>query len=239
MTIYTLYLESGPRRRKTMVHVPDLLGCIAQGETTEAALAATPNAIRQYLRFLQRHGAPVDPEATFTANITEHVMEGNWLGNGDPIPGFSVDFQPLEVEAQRLYLTRLAWIQSATLDQIRDLSNEQLVKEPEGKCRSIFLILEHVAGSHMEYLRLQVGKVESMNEAFQAIQPEITSLPDALSNLWQISNLRLEALTENERQRSVLHGQVTWTARRCLRRMLEHSWEHLQEIAERVDRQVN
>ena len=48
---YALYLESGPRRRKTMVHVLELLGCIAQGPTTEKALAATPEAIRAYLRF--------------------------------------------------------------------------------------------------------------------------------------------------------------------------------------------
>lgn len=58
---YALYLESGPRRRKTMVHVLDLLGCIAQGPTTEAALEATSAAIRAYLRFLQRHGEAVKP----------------------------------------------------------------------------------------------------------------------------------------------------------------------------------
>ena len=239
MTVYALYLESGPRRRKTMVHVPELLGCIARGETTEAALAAAPNAIRKYLTFLQRRGEPVDPEATFTANIVEHVMQGFWLGNGDPTPGFSFDFHPLEASALHLYLTRLDWIQRGTLDLVAGLSNEQLLAEPEGKGRSIFHILEHVAGSHKEYLRMQVGTLEGANEALQAIGTDRATLPVALDHLWQISRLRLEALTENERQQSVPHGQVTWTARRCLRRMLEHSWEHLLEIAERLDRQVS
>jgi len=48
MTEYALYLESGPRQRKTMVHVLDLLGCIAPGPTTADALAVTPDAIRAF-----------------------------------------------------------------------------------------------------------------------------------------------------------------------------------------------
>jgi predicted RNase H-like HicB family nuclease/uncharacterized damage-inducible protein DinB len=239
MTIYALYLESGPRQRKTMVHLPDLLGCIARGDTTEAALAATPNSIRIYLQFLQRRGEPVDPQATFTAHVVEHVMEGSWLGNGDPTPGFSFDFHPLEPADLQLYLIRLGWIQSSTLDLVRGLSTGQLVAEPQEKGRSIFQILEHVAGSHKEYLRMQVGAVAGINDALHAIQPDGATLPFALEALWGISRLRLEALTESERVQFIPHGQVTWTARRCLRRMLEHSWEHLLEIAERTGGQVS
>lgn len=65
MATYRLFLESGPRRRKTMVHVPDLLSCVAVGPTTEEALTATPAAIRAFLHFLRRHGEPVDPDAPF------------------------------------------------------------------------------------------------------------------------------------------------------------------------------
>jgi predicted RNase H-like HicB family nuclease len=239
MTVYALYLESGPRRRKTMVHVPDLLGCIARGETSEAALAITPNAIRIFLQYLQQHGEPVDPEATFTPQIAGHVMEGSWLGNGDPTPGFSFDFQPLEKKALLLYLTRLGWIQRSMSDSVANLSNDQLLVEPPGQGRSIFHILDHVAGSHKEYLRMQVGKVEGINEALAAIRPDRDALPAALDHLWQISRLRLEALTETECQQFVPHGQVTWTARRCLRRMLEHAWEHLLEINERLGTGIN
>ncbi|MFQ5858733.1 MAG: hypothetical protein ACE5LU_24285 [Anaerolineae bacterium] len=144
---YALYLESGPRRRKTMVHVLELLGCIARGPTTEAALEATPGAIRAYLRFLQRHGEAARPEDAFTTVVTEHVMEGAWLGNGDPTPGFSPDFQPLGAEDLDLYLRRLAWLQADMLQLICDLPREQLLAEPEGRGRSIYGILEHVAES--------------------------------------------------------------------------------------------
>jgi len=45
MTTYDLYLESGPRRKKTMVYVLDLLGCMANGLTTEEALARAPSTL--------------------------------------------------------------------------------------------------------------------------------------------------------------------------------------------------
>jgi predicted RNase H-like HicB family nuclease len=53
---FNLYLESGPRRRKTMVHVLALPGCIATGPTTEEAIENVPSGIRARLEFLRRHG---------------------------------------------------------------------------------------------------------------------------------------------------------------------------------------
>ena len=64
---YGLYLESGPRRQKTMVHVPDLLGCMAVGPTTEAALAVTPDAIRAYLESLRKDGEPIPADPKFSS----------------------------------------------------------------------------------------------------------------------------------------------------------------------------
>jgi len=52
-----------------MVHVLDLLGCIAQGPTTEEALQATPEAIHLFLGFLHRHGEKVKSEAEFKTKI--------------------------------------------------------------------------------------------------------------------------------------------------------------------------
>jgi hypothetical protein len=54
VTVCRVFVESGPKRRKTMVHVTDLLGCIAQGPTTEDALEATPEAIHTFAAFSPR-----------------------------------------------------------------------------------------------------------------------------------------------------------------------------------------
>ena len=110
MTTHALYLESGPRRRKTMVHVLDLLGCVAVGPTTEDALAATPDAIRAYRRFLHRHGEPVDPDAPFETQVVEHVTEGTWLGNGSPYLVFGPDLEPITDAEIETYLRRFQWL---------------------------------------------------------------------------------------------------------------------------------
>ena len=236
MTEYALYLESGPRRKKTMVHVLDLLGCIAQGPTTEAALEATPQAIRAYLRFLRRYGQAVDPDEPFLTAVAEHVTEGGWLGNGDPTPGFGPDFQPLSADDLSTYLRRLSGLQADLLELASDLPTERLATEPEGGGRSIYRILEHVAESHSVYLRYLVGKVDGLSEALRAVQQGPEGLFPALVQVWQIAGGRLEVLSDEERTRKVGHGQVTWTAHRALRWMLEHAWEHRVEIAERLGR---
>ncbi|MGH2617646.1 MAG: type II toxin-antitoxin system HicB family antitoxin, partial [Thermomicrobiales bacterium] len=98
MMNYDLYLESGPRRRKTMVHVLDLLGCVAVGLTTEDAIAAAPEAIRAYRRFLHRYGESIDLDASFDTRVAEHITEGEFIGNGSPYILFGPDWEPLTEE---------------------------------------------------------------------------------------------------------------------------------------------
>ncbi len=234
MIEYGLYLESGPRRRKTMVHVLDLLGCVTRGPTTEEALDATPDAIRAFLRFLQRHGEQVEPEADFCTVVVEHVMEGPWLGNGNPAGGFGPDFEPLEPAEQAILLRRLGWLQSDMLRLIDGMPPAELAAEPEGKGRSIHRILEHVVESQCAYLRAALGKVEGLAYAMRAVRQGPQALPIALAGVWEITDARLEQMTEPERALLIQRGQVAWTARRALRRMLEHGWEHLVEVAARV-----
>ena len=222
MMEYALYLESGPRQRKTMIHVLDLLGCIAQGPTTEAALEATPQAIREYLGFLQRHGETVEPETDFATVVAVHVIEGSWIGNGDPATGFGPDFQPLRIEGLAVYLQRLDWLKIDLLRLIGGLTPEQMLTEPEDGSRSIYHILEHRAESQGSYLRMIVGKVDGLPEALRAVQAGPQTVPAALTRQWQIIIARLERMSETERNQPAQHGQLTWTARRELRRMLEH-----------------
>jgi predicted RNase H-like HicB family nuclease/uncharacterized damage-inducible protein DinB len=230
MREYTLYLESGPRQRKTMVHMPEILGCIAQGATVEEALEATPQSIRAYLHFLKRHGVAVDPDAAFSTTIAEHVMEGHWLGNGDPTPGFKPDFQPVTADEVETYLCRGDWMLEELLAAVSRLTPEQIAAEPEGSGRSISRILEHVAESQCVYLRMAIGKVEGLHEALHAAIAD----PHGLRGLWDVTRHRWEGLSAVEREAQVPHGQVTWTARRGLRRTLEHEWEHLLEIESRI-----
>lgn len=229
LTEYPLYVETGPKKRKTVVHVLGLLGCIAQGPTTDEALENTPEAIREYLRFLKRHGEDVDPDKEFTTTVGELNLEGNFFGTS----GWKPDFDPLSEDDLKLHLRRLEWMQNDLLELVGELTPDQLAEKPESG-RPIGQILQHVAGAHSEYVRLTVGRIEGASALIRRAEKEPETVLGVLDELWALTNPRLHEMTETERTQQVPHGQTVWTARRGLRRMLEHNWEHIQEIRSRL-----
>jgi len=234
MTEYALYLESGPQHKKTMVHVLDLLGCIAQGPTTAAALAATPGAIRTYLRFLQQHGEAFDPDAAFSTTVAEHVTAGKWLANGDPDGGFGPDFGLLSAADLQRDLRRLAWIGADLGALLRTIPAAQLDTAPPGSGRPIRRIVAHISEAHGAFVRSTVGAVDGLRPALNAVSQGPTDLASSVVRVFEVAAPRLAAMTELERTQQIMHGGRTWTARRGLRVMLEHAWQHLQEIAARL-----
>ncbi len=245
MPAYVLYIESGPKRRKTQVHVLQLLGCIAQGATTDEALANTPDAIRPFLRF---NGKPVP--ASITTTIAQHVTEGSWIGQGDPQPGFPPDFEPLTAADLKTYVARFRAIHARLLELVAPLTPKQLAAVPADGHRSIHQILDHVGGAQANYLRYQVGAVEPLSAALRDLRrasiwtqprpqpnpaPDVPDIREALRAIVDVTADRLSKLSAAERTKLVSHGEVTWSAHRCLRRCLEHGWEHLLEVSERLN----
>ena len=233
MTLYNLYLESGPKHKKTMVHIFDLLGCVAAGPTTEKALESTPEAIRTYLRFLQRHGVDVDSAQDIQLQIAQHITEGEWLGHGSPYVVFQADLEPLTAHELEKYIKHLQWSRQELLLLIDGLSEEQLAKEPQQKGRPIRSILEHVFGAEYSYVR-NLGKLEGVRGP-----GSIEHLPkdELLARMEQMRIAEIEKLRSfslQELSEVVVHGKQTQTVRRMLRRMLEHEWEHLVELKERL-----
>ncbi len=232
MTEYALYLESGPQHKHTMVHVLDLLGCVVQGVTTEDALAATPDGIREFLRFLKRHGDNVDPEAAFTTKVEQHVIKSSSI-QGNPPDGFPPDFEPFSASELKQLVERLGWLRKEATTLVGQFeSGEMASKPPEG--RAAAKIMEHVTDSSATYLRYAVGKVPGLPEATRGVR-ENGGYSVALKRYWKVDGERWAALSEAERSKRVPHGQQTWTARRGLRRALEHQWEHFEELRARLN----
>jgi uncharacterized damage-inducible protein DinB/predicted RNase H-like HicB family nuclease len=233
MTTFDLYLESGPRRKKTMVHVLALLGCIANGPTTDEALARTPAAIGAFQRFLARHGEPVDLAQPIETRIAAHIMEGVWLGNGDPSIVFEPDLLPLTADDGERFIARLEWMGAEMNDLLGDLSPDQLVeKPPEG--RPIQTILEHILESEYSYV-YAFGRLEELPALGSIVEKRQGNLLSWLGVVRAKEIERLRALTDQERSEPFIHWKYTRTARKVMRRMLEHQWEHLLELKERIE----
>ena len=233
MTTYALYLESGPRRRKTMVHVIDLLGCVAVGPTTEDALAATPAAIRAYRHFLHRHGEPVEPDAPIETRVVEHVTEGEWLGNGSPYVVFGPDLEPVTDDEIETVLRRCHWLREELASWAATRTAEQLDAPPDGGGRPARAVLLHVLGATGGYLSAALSSEPGFSAVHGAAERGELGLAEALRRTAAMAAERVRATTPEERAAVRELPKGPRTLRKALRRLLEHDWEHLAELSRR------
>lgn len=229
---YELYVESGPKRRKTMVHVFDLLGCVAVGPTTGEAIAVTPAAIRAYRRFLVRHGRACSPDEPFETRVAEHITEGDWLGNGSPYITFGPDLDPMTAEEVATYLYRFAWLREELADWAETQRDADLDAPPAGGGRTARAVLLHVLGA--AYLASILGSAPGFSALHGAAERRELSLAEALRQGAALAAKHVNAAPVEVR--SLLREHPTQgprTLRRALRRTLEHDWEHRAELARR------
>ncbi len=232
-TAYALHLESGPQRKKTLAHILDLLGCVVQGDTNDEAVAAAPDAIRAYLRYLGRHGEKIDPNEKIETRVAEHNTEG--LFSGQAI--WPQDLKPLAPAALTRYVRWLDWSRADLLALVKGIDEKGLRVKP-AKGRSLREILLHVLGADKSYVYALVGPLKSMGEPTNAADRGDLDLRIALSEARAAAIDRLKSLTPAERARVRRSGQSTYSAHRVIRRMLEHEWEHRSEIAARLGREA-
>ena len=233
MTTYDLFLESGPKRRKTMVHVLALLGCVAVGPTTDAALAATPEAIHAYMRFLLRLGEDVDPEEAIATRVAEHVSEGYFLGNGSPNVLFGPDLEPLtDGEVARL-LRRFTGMSDELASWAATQSDTALDAIPPAGGRPTREVLRHVLAARGSYLSAALGGSQGIGRIATAAERGEVSLPVAFAESAERLMAVVMAATPRQRAnpRQLPSGPKTF--RQALRRLLEHEWEHLAELSRR------
>ena len=226
MKAYDLYLDSGPMKKSTYIHVPSVAGCIARGPTTDEALGNAPDAIRAYLRFLARHGEKADPKAPFRTRVAQHATDGQWPGNG---AGFlPTDTSPLSQREGDALMARLGALHGDLRQLTGDLSSRQLDAKPS-RGRPIRQILQHLCGEG-GYLRGVSGASRLQREVEQGRLQQL----DALDRLFELKSERLRAMTKDECEGVIMRGQSPWSVRAAMRRMLEHAWEHYAEISERL-----
>jgi predicted RNase H-like HicB family nuclease len=224
MKTYDLYVQSGPMRKKTYIHVPSLRGCMLMHHTTADALDAAPNAIRTYLGYLQRHGERVDAKAAFKVRVAEERLDGGFLGSGFYDP----DTQPLTKTESTRALKWLGWLHNDLRRVTEPLTPSRLAAKPP-KGRPIRQILTHVCVEGA-YLRAVPGASRIQREADEGK----TDPRDALDRLLVLETERLHAMSDEERTTVRQAGQSPWSANAATRRMLEHGWEHYLEICVRL-----
>jgi predicted RNase H-like HicB family nuclease/uncharacterized damage-inducible protein DinB len=233
VTIYELYVESGPKRRKTMVHVPALLGCIATGGTTDEALEAAPDAIRRYLRFLRRHGEAEHPDRQIETVVRQHVTQGDWLGNGSPYLVFDWDLAPISEREIEAALRHFLWARGDLSAWAAAQSQEALDAEPAGSGRPARAVILHLLGA-AGYLSAALGGMKGYSAIHTQAERGLMPLDEALLCVAEKVAVDVHAATPEQRVAIIERPKDVRTLRKGLRRTLEHDWEHYTELARRT-----
>ena len=230
---FDVYVETGPKHRKSMTHVLALPGTIASGDTLEQALDNTRAAILERVVFLRRHGdKPRNPEPIELVVAEEDTTTG-FIGFAAAT--FQPDLEPIpKPELERL-VRQAEWAREEMLDAARAQRGGLRGAPPgKGRRRSPGEILAHVAGAERAYLNSVVGPVDGLNAAIKTIEANPDDPWDALAHARELLLARIRGMTQEERTGVFKRGKEQRTARRMMRRTLEHEWEHVFELRSRL-----
>jgi predicted RNase H-like HicB family nuclease len=229
---FDLYLESGPQQKRTWIYVPSLPGTVAFGPTTDQAIENTPGAIRDRVAFLRRHGEDMPDPEPIELNVAQHIVERAMLGFGQQT--FPSDRQPLTAAEAARQLRWAEWSREELVAAARAQTTPLTAPPPAGG-RSAAAILSHVAGAEWAYVSANLGTLPGASAAMGAIERAGDDPWAALASERETVMARLRAMTPDELARVVeREGKPPRSARRMMRRFLEHEWEHVLELRARL-----
>lgn len=234
MARYTINLELAADGQ-AMAHVVQLPGCVARAASREQALALLPAAIRDYCAWLAKHGETPEPHSADDLEIVEVKGGIGPFDPGDRAALFATDRQPLTREELETYLVRAGYSRADLLAMTTHLPDRMLNWQPDEQSMSIRRVLRHVGNAEEWYVsRLVEPETLSAEWATDESMPTF----DFLQMSRRTAAARLRALTDDELARVHVPTAFTrrpgehWTARKALRRLLEHELEHLGHIRE-------
>ena len=234
MSRYLVYLEVTDSL--CMAHIPDLPGCTLRAPSPAEALARLPAAIRGHLAWLRRHGEPVPP----AGDPVEIEVAGESHGFGPFNPGdaaalFPPDRTPITPADMEVYFRLMAHARADLLALVEPLPDDLLDRQPDPDSWAIRHILRHIGNAEEWYVSRLVPP-ETLPPEWE--HDDELPLLDFLAMERRTAVDRLSRLTAEERSAVVYptrwtnHPDEPWTARKALRRAVEHEREHTAQIQE-------
>jgi predicted RNase H-like HicB family nuclease len=225
---FDIYIDGHPETH-WMGHALAETGCIWITPTREEVAAAAPEAIAGFCAWLRRHGEP-RAAAVQPGEITVAVIETREvprLGiSGAAVGFFEPDREPVTDEAIAVALRRLGYARLDLFEAVSMPSPEALHWRPPGKERTITENLLHMRNAQFFYLDRLFDKA-ALNALLPPPWPEATF--ESLQ--WIHAQVQRILLELPERYRAGIfparEPQEDWTARKMLRRFVEHELEHL------------
>lgn len=210
-------------------HMPDLLGCHHRAESKEALLDALPAVIQSHAEWLRAGGIPApDPVEWHVAEVVDaHDPPGS--------PGrqrlFGSDRLELDPVWQELCLALAGRNRLELRQLVKGLPDRVLDWKPPDLPRpySIRETLRHIAHAEQWYMdRLWPWESRDPDDVMELLAH---TREQVVQRIRRLSPVERRAIYCPDRHvRGALHPGELWTARKVLRRILEHEREHIATI---------
>lgn len=227
-----VYIER--RENRCMAHVLQVPGAFVRAPSIDDALAALPAAVAQRAVWLRSAGFPVESEEPLEFSV-EEVVEGTGpFEPGDPAAIFTPERQPLTREESEVLLYVLERSRAGLLGLIADLSDEMLDWSADGGM-SVGEILRHLGNAEEGYTS---KLVDPSRLPAEWERDDAMPIREFLEMERRTALAILRDLDDSERSSVHLRfksdgvTEEPWSARKVLRRFLEHEWEHHRHIEE-------
>jgi predicted RNase H-like HicB family nuclease/uncharacterized damage-inducible protein DinB len=216
-----------------MAHVLDLVGCFVYGLSKEEAVHKMPEAVRDYLAWTRKHGEPLTVLEPVAVEVMETVRGTCPRHTGDAAALFKPERQPATDELIETTIRRMGYAREDLLELVRGLPDKVMDWKREERMRSIREILAHVARNDWRYVTRLTDE-----------DPPASDPPGDvflfLKQYRESAVKRLLGLPEKLRagvyhpKKNTAHPEEPWTARKVLRRYVEHEREHIENVKKRL-----
>lgn len=192
--------------------IPVLPGCVASGKTREEAVAKARRVFGDYRALLEAHGVATD----HWKDIDPDRLPVGELENPPLAPD---EDRPFEEHEIRDFLHQSEASRAAVIALVKRLSPDQLEKAPDDGSWSVRQTLEHMMTTDIALLsRIEKWPQDPLT-SYQAVHRIIVQ--------------RFSVMEPDDWRDHTIMGR-RWTTKRVMRRLLEHEFEHYQQIREIV-----
>jgi predicted RNase H-like HicB family nuclease len=216
----------------TGAFVPECPGCWVFGRTPERALEKAKIAIKEWFRWLERHGEKVPDEAReFDVEVGEILRVGyNPVEAGKPEPLFWSEVPPVNKRDIARTIRLLGYSRSDLLKLVSGISDEVLDWQPPGKPRTIRNTLKHIGFVEWWYItRLDVELPTRLpKDVFELLSHTRKMVVDYLRNFPREKRSGVFQPKRDVGRKAKICN--LWTARKVLRRLVDHERLHTKYI---------
>jgi len=173
--------------------------------------------------------------------VREEVKIEGDFGSGDDVGFYIPDLVPVSPDEVERYLRIAGWAHEELLRLLEPMGDEVLDWKRDERTRTIREIALHVVRANLWYMTrviddpTEAGMPEVISGADHAVDASPEAVLDAIKVTWEAFRRFARGLAHDRRTRVVVptwYASIPerWTARKMLRRSIEHCREHTRSV---------